>query len=186
MDSIPVTRLLGELGRGDSASEQQLLDAIYRELHQLAQRAMRSERYNLTLQPSALVNEAYMRMRSQLRHEWQNRSHFYAVAARMMRQILIDHARTRNTQKRGTGQRMEALRDSDGQFSCDPEEILSIHEALERLAVMSQRQAQIVELRFFAGLNVEETAETMNISEKTVKRDWSVARAWLAMELGKV
>lgn len=185
MDSIPVTQLLGEFGSGDASSEKELLDAIYRELHRLAQRAMRGERENHTLQPSALVNEAYMRMKSQLRHEWQNRGHFYAVAARMMRQILIDHARTRNTQKRGTGQRIEALRDSDGQFSRDPEEILAIHEALERLAEMSKRQAQIVELRFFAGLSVEETAEAMDVSEKTVKRDWSVARAWLAIELEK-
>lgn len=146
---------------------------------------MRRENDEHTLQATALVNEAYLRLVDQSRVEWKNRAHFFGVAAQVMRRILVDHARSRLADKRGAGAKRLTLDDANVGA---PEEaggidVLDLHEALERLAVLDQTQARVVELRYFSGLNIEETAEALDISPATVKREWSVARAWLRREL---
>jgi RNA polymerase sigma factor (TIGR02999 family) len=146
---------------------------------------MRGERPNHTLQPTALVNEAYVRLAGQLKTDWRDRAHFFGVAARLMRQILVEHARARQAQKRGRSARkfslippLQCSRDSSG-------ELIALDDALKSLEQFSPRQSRVVELRFFGGLSVEETAEVLGTSARTVRRDWSVARAWLHGELTK-
>ena len=160
-----------------------LLPLVYQELRRLAAGYLRRERAGYTLQPTALVNEAYLRLLKDDPHRWQNRAHFCAIAAHSMRQILIERARARNAQKRG-GPRARVTLDeglmAGGERSID---LVALDEALERLAALDPEQARLVELRFFGGLTVEETAEAMDISPATVKRHWAVARAWLAREL---
>ena len=174
-----VTLLLIELTKGNKEAASKLIPLVYDELHKLARRHMRRERTDHTLQATALVNEAYLKLVEQRSVRWQSRSHFFAIAAQTMRRILIDHARFHLRGKRGQGQKMVAL-DEALLFSPEQsEEFLRLDESLERLAQFDPRQSKIVEMRFFAGLTVEETAEVLQVSPKTVKRDWSVAKAWL-------
>lgn len=179
-----VTQLLRAWRAGDAAAGEKLLPIVYAELHRRAAAAMRREDAGHTLQATALVNEAYMRLVGQRQAEWQNRGQFYGIAAQLMRRILIDHAREHLAAKRGGGARqvtlsgVEVAADSD-----DAIEVLALHEALERLAVLDERQAKVVEMRYFAGLGVEEVAEALDISPATVKREWATARAWLKREL---
>jgi RNA polymerase sigma-70 factor (ECF subfamily) len=183
--SKDVTRLLQELKNGDAIAEGKLITAVYNELRRLASAYMRRERPDHTLQATALVHEAYFRLVDQKSVDWQNRAHFFGVAAHVMRRLLIDHARGHVRDKRGGG-RTEVLLDEAALVSPQQSaQLLDLDFALHRLAQLDPRQAKIVELRFFAGLSVEETAWLMNISDKTVKRDWSVAKAWLHAELSK-
>lgn len=178
-----ITALLGDLAHGHRDKEQELLELVYRELHQLAAHFMRGERKDHTLQATALVNEAYLRLVGNHALSWESRAHFFNAAAMTMRRILVDHARARQSAKRpNSGQRVE-LEDQFAVTDQDPEQMIAIDTALSKLAEMDPRQAKIVELRFFTGLGVEETAQMLGISEKTVKRDWAVARAWLEAEL---
>ena len=154
---------------------------VYAELHKLASAAMRHERREHTLQPTALINEAYLRLMSNQPDSWENRAHFFGAAARAMRQILIDHARKRQRAKHG-GVRVE-LHDSDAIFEANPEEVLALEAALDQLGGIDQRSLRIVELRYFVGLTVEETARLVGMSPKTVKRDWEFARVWLESRL---
>lgn len=189
MPDANVTELLGRMRLGDRDAEGRVLESIYQELHRLARSSLRRERPDHTLQPSALLHEAYLRLANSEQPQWLSRGHFYAVAARLMRQILIDHARAHAAEKRGSGVRHQSLEEESRLQLEQParantmENWLHIHEAIQRLAKLSERQAQIVELRFFAGLEVEEVAQAMEISERTVKREWAVAKAWLQSEL---
>lgn len=180
-----ITQLLAELKSGNREAEAKLVPLVYDELRRLAAHYMRQERRDHTLQATALVHEAYLRLVGQRDVNWQSRAHFFGVAAQLMRRILVDYARARQTDKRGAGLQKasleEALLFSDEQSG----ELLALDEALDRLAERDPRQSRIVELRFFAGLTVEETAEVLAISPKTVKRDWSVARAWLHGEISR-
>jgi RNA polymerase sigma factor (TIGR02999 family) len=178
-----VTQLLVELTKGNKAAASKLIPLVYKELRRLAGRQMRRERADHTLQATALVNEAYIKLVEQRPVRWQNRAHFFAIAAQTMRCVLIDHARSHLRAKRGGGQEVIAL---DETFVFSPErsrELLRLDESLERLAKFDPQQSKIVELRFFAGLTVEETAAVLQVSPKTVKRDWSVAKAWLHGDL---
>ena len=181
--STEVTVLLTQLAEGDEQAASRLIPLVYRELRQMAARQMRRERVDHTLQTTALVHEAYLKLVEQTPASWQNRTHFFAVAAQVMRHILIDHARGQAREKRGGGvaviQLDEALVFSPEQSS----ELLEVDAALHRLTELDPRQGKIVELRFFGGLTVDETAAVLGISPKTVKRDWSVAKAWLHGEL---
>ena len=183
-DSHTVTKMLAEWSdSGDREALDRLMPIIYDELRHQAARYLQRERDDHTLQTTALVHEAYVRLIDQVNVRWQNRAHFYAIAAEMMRRILVDHARKRSAAKRG-GHTMkvtlnEALHASDEQNL----DLIAVDEALSRLASIDQQQAKVIELRFFGGLNVEETAEVLGISERTVKRDWSVAKAWIRREL---
>lgn len=181
MQDSRITPLLRKLGEKDNSLDTPVMDRIYRELRRLAAASLRNERPGHTLQPSALVNEAYLRLSTT--EGWSSRGHFFSAAARLMRQILIDYARARRADKRGGGVVCSGIPDEIGTLPYDPAEILRIHTALERLEALSERQARVVEMRFFAGLSVEETAEALDVSPKTVKRDWAVARAWLQREL---
>jgi RNA polymerase sigma-70 factor, ECF subfamily len=178
-----VTELLTRWSQGDDAALAELTPLIYGELRRLAHREMGAERPDHTLQTTALVNEAYLRLADQSNPRWQNRAHFFAVAARAMRRILVSYARAQRSQKRGGG----ALKvDFDEAALVSPEEsreILDLHEALERLGTLDSRKAQVVELKFFGGLNYDEMAEVLKISPVTVRRDWRFAKAWLYREL---
>jgi RNA polymerase sigma-70 factor, ECF subfamily len=168
---------------GDRQSLDSLLPIVYQELRRLAASYLRRERPGQTLQPTALVHEAYMRLMKDRPDRWQNRAHFCAIAAHSMRQVLIERARARGAIKRGGGGPRITLDDAlvaGGERSID---LLALDQALERLAAMDPEQARLVELRFFGGLTVEETAEALDMSPATVKRHWTVARAWLAREL---
>ena len=178
-----VTQLLIAWGKGDEVARDQLMSLVYEELHRLAHRYMKRESPGHTLQTSALVNEAFVRLVDQKNVQWQNRAHFFGIAAQMMRRILVDYARNRNYAKRGGGARKvsldEALVVSDERST----EVVNVHEALERLAAFDVRKSQIVELRFFGGLSIEETAEVLGVSPGTVMRDWTLAKAWLRREM---
>jgi RNA polymerase sigma factor (TIGR02999 family) len=178
-----ITALLQQLSEGNREVEANLIPQIYPALRQLAARYMRNERGNHTLQPTALVHEAYARLVQQPQIPWQSRAHFFATASQLMRHILVDHARSRQAAKRGGILQHvtldEALLPATGQTA----DILALHEALERLATFDARQSRIVEMHFFGGLTFEEMALVLHVSERTVKRDWSMARAWLKGEL---
>jgi RNA polymerase sigma-70 factor (ECF subfamily) len=185
MDSpqADVTDLLLELTKGNKGAVEKLVPLVYQELKRLARSYMRRERPDHTLQTTALVHEAYLRLVRQENVKWQGRSHFFAVAAQSMRRILIDHARHHLREKRGGTMATLSLNES---LAFSPEqsvELVRLDEALRRLSKLDGRQSRIVELRFFGGLSVEETAQLLGISAKTVKRDWSVAKAWLHSEL---
>lgn len=182
-DSHRATGLLQAWGGGDAAALEQLIPLVHAELRRLARRHMARERPGHTLQPTALVNEAYLRLVDLRQMRWQDRNHFFAMAARLMRRILVDTARSRGYQKRGGHARQVSL--DEGLVVSEPpsEDLLAVDTALTRLAAMSPRRAQVVELRFFGGLNVEETAEALKVSSETVKRDWRLAKAWLLREL---
>ena len=184
-----VTELLVAWRNGDTSAANQLLPIVYDELHRSAARAMRGESVGHTLQPTALVNEVYLRLVDQTRAGWQNRAQFFGVAAQLMRRILVDHARARASEKRGGGERaitLDDLRDAiDPSSSPDAMDILELNDALVKLEALDPDQARVVELRYFTGLNIEETAEALGISASTVKREWTVARAWLRRELSR-
>ncbi|HVR23063.1 MAG TPA: sigma-70 family RNA polymerase sigma factor [Candidatus Polarisedimenticolia bacterium] len=178
-----VTVLLAEVTKGDPKAAAELIPLVYDELRRLAGRYMRRERANHTLQATALVNEAYLKLVQHPSVDWQNRAHFFGIAAQVMRHILVDHARGHLREKRGGGLEPVPL---DEALIFPPEqshELMKLDESLDRLTALDPRQGKIVELRFFGGLTVEETAEVLGISPKTVKRDWSSAKAWLHGDL---
>ena len=157
---------------------------VHSELRRLAGNYLRRERVGHTLQPTALVNEAYLRLIDQRRANWQNRAQFYGIAAQLMRRILVDHARQHNAAKRGGSDQQRLSITSAGALSAKPDlDLLALHEALEELAVVDPQQSRIVELKFFGGLSIEETAEVLNLGHATVERDWKMARAWLRRKL---
>lgn len=178
-----VTELLVAWSNGNQAARDQLMSAVYDELHRLARRYMRRESPGHTLQTSALLNEAFLRLVDQKNVHWQNRAHFFGIAAQMMRRILVDYARSRNYEKRGGGARAVSLDEALIVSNARNEEVVNVHEALERLTEFDSRKGQIVELRFFGGLSIEETAKVLGVSPGTVMRDWTLAKAWLRREM---
>lgn len=181
--SSEVTALLTKLAAGDKSAMARLMPLVYEELHQRASSYMRHERQDHTLQPTALVHETYLKLVEQRGTSFKSRAHFMAMAAKMMRRILIDHARSRLSTKRG-GEQILVSVDIAAQVRTDtPAGILAIDEALHKLESLDARQEQIVEMRFFGGLTVEETAEVLGVSLRTVEREWTMARAWLYMQL---
>jgi len=201
----PVTRLLVQWSGGNDAALGELTALLYRELRSLAQRHLRRERPNHTIQRTALVHEAFVRLVSQQSVDWRNRAHFFALASTVMRRILVDHARARLASKRGGGTPVLSLDDltappdesdltgtsaieyisDQGDESDSDEDLAAIDEALTRLAAIDNRQVQIVQMRYFGGLTIEETAQALEISDATVKREWALARAWLKRELSR-
>jgi RNA polymerase sigma factor (TIGR02999 family) len=189
MMSVPdstkeVTDLLVAYGQGDAEALERLIPLVYSELHRRAGYYLRAERSDHTLQPTALVNEAFLRLVDQ-NISWQNRAHFFGVAAQMMRRILVDHARAHNTEKRGGQARKLSLDEAIAVGNERPVDLIALDEALERLAQMDAEKCRLVELRYFAGLSVEETAEAMGMSVATVMRHWSMAKAWLRKQMGE-
>ena len=180
-----LTQLLKEVNSGREDALEQLMPVVYGELRRQAARYLRRERQNHTLQPTALVNEAFMKLIDQRNVHWQNRAHFFGIAAQAMRRIMIDHARTRQRIKRGGVQQAVTLDEAMIAGEARSIDVLALDEALTRLAALDERQARIVELRYFAELTVEETAEVTGLSPATVKREWAMARAWLQAELTK-
>lgn len=181
-----VTILLDRINEGDGKAPEELLPLVYGELRKLAQGFMQRERADHTLQATALVHEAYIRLVDWENVSWQNRAHFFAVAAQVMRKILVDHAREKKAQKRDFGQKLSL--DEAISFPNQKErevDLISLDEALEKLAKFDQTQSKIVELRFFGGLTIEETAHALKISPATVKREWTVAKTWLHREIGR-
>jgi len=181
--SHDVTQLLVAWTNGDQAARDQLISVVYEELYRLARRYMRKESPGHTLQTSALVNEAFLRLVDQRNVRWQNRSHFFAIAAQMMRRILVDYARSRSYAKRGGGARALSLDEELIVSDERSDEVVAVHEALEELARFDARKSQIVELRFFGGLSIDETAEVLGVSPGTVMSDWTMAKAWLRREI---
>jgi RNA polymerase sigma factor (TIGR02999 family) len=178
-----ITRLLVAWSDGDESALETLTPVVYAELHRLAHHYITREREGHTLQTSALVNEAYVRLIDWKNASWQNRAHFFAVSAQLMRRILVDFARSRGYQKRGQGERALALDDIAITADDKAPDIVALDEALTCLAELDPRQSKVIELRFFGGLSVDETAEVLKVSNATVRRDWRLARAWLHREL---
>ncbi len=179
-----VTVILERIGEGDRAAVDELLPLVYEELRAIAERALRGERSGHTLQATALVHEAYLRLVGTERMAWQNRAHFLAAGAESIRRVLIDHARGRGREKRGGGWRRVPLEGAGGADGGRWVDVVDLHEALARLESVSERQAKLVELRFFGGLTMEESAHVLGVSVRTVTGDWAMARAWLRRELG--
>lgn len=180
-----ITQLLERWSQGDEEALDQLMPLVYDELHRLAGAYLRSERREHTLQPTALVNEAYLKLVRQRNIQWQNRAQFFGVAAQLMRRILVDHARAAYADKRG-GDRVNVSLKNIGAFGTQPTtDVLALHDVLNRLAEIDPDQSRIVELRFFGGLTIEEAAEVMQVSHSTVEREWKIAKAWLKRELTK-
>ncbi len=185
MASGPITQLLRARAAGDGAAEARLVGLIYDELHRLAERQMRGERAGHTLTPTALIHEAWLRLSAEDSAAAQDRTQFYALAARRMRQVLIDHARRRDADKRGGGEAPITLSRVDAESSAGQDiDALALEQALAQLEAMDARKAQVVELRYFAGLEMSEIAELLGISRATAQRDWEVARAFLHHQLG--
>jgi RNA polymerase sigma factor (TIGR02999 family) len=180
-----ITALLTQLSEGNREIEARLIPLLYKELRRLAAHYMRMERVNHTLQPTALVNEAYIRLVKQQPVTWQSRAHFFAVASQLMRHILVDHARARRTDKRGGVQHQVNLDENVLAAKEHSIDVLALHEALERLTKFDPRQGRIIELHFFGGLSFDEIALVLHISERTAKRDWSMAKTWLKRELSE-
>ncbi len=178
-----ITQLLLRWSEGDSSAREKLMPLVYEELRRLAAKYLRRERLNHTLQPTALVNEAYLRLIDQQKVEWQNRAQFFGLAAKLMRNILVDHARSHQAAKRGGEQYSVSLSRADQVSAASVVDLVALHETLERLTTHDPQKSNIVELRFFGGLTIEETAEVLDISHATVERDWKMARAWLRREL---
>ena len=181
-DSAQITRLLLAWRNGEPHALEDLMPLVHRELKRIARNFMRRQRPGNTLQTTALVNEAFVRLVDSDKVNWQDRSHFFAISAQLMRRVLVDAARRRNSEKRG-GDRVRVTLADDVKAVEDQADVVAIDEALTRLAALNARQARIVELRYFAGLTEEEIAETLEISARTVRRDWNLARAWLYREL---
>jgi RNA polymerase sigma-70 factor, ECF subfamily len=180
-----VTQLLVDWSGGDQAAFDKLVPLVYEELHRLARRYMGREQAGHTLQTTALVNEAYLRLVDQKRMRWQNRAHFFAIAAQMMRRVLVDHARKRRYAKRGGDQLRVSLAEAEGLSQERAADVVALDEALESLAEIDPQQARVVELRFFGGLTIEETAEVLGLSRDMVNREWATAKAWLYREMSK-
>jgi len=178
-----ISQLLLRWSDGDSSAREKLMPLVYNELRRLARKYLRHERANHTLQPTALVNEAYLRLVDQHSVLWQNRAQFFGLAAKLMRNILVDHARSREAAKRGGQHYSVSVSELDRVSKSSEVDLVGLHEALERLAAYDNQKSRIVELRFFGGLTIEETAEVLDISHATVERDWKMARAWLRREL---
>jgi RNA polymerase sigma factor (TIGR02999 family) len=185
MESSPhqVTELLNDWKNGDSTAVEKLMPLIYAELHKLARRHMRRQRPSHTLQTTALIHEAYLRLASDSRKPWENRAQFYSVAAKAMRHVLVDHARARQAAKRGGGWQAvpldEGIAVTDGRLAG----LIALDEALDRLSKLHRRQSEVIELRFFGGLGIEEAAAILRVSAETVMLDWRSAKAWLHKEL---
>jgi RNA polymerase sigma factor (TIGR02999 family) len=177
--------LLLAWGKGDQSALEKLMPLVNRELHRMAKRYMNRQRVGHTLQTTALVNEAYLRLIDSSQVQWQNRAHFFAVSAQLMRRILVDFARARGNLKRGGDVRQIALDEAPEVAAERDADLIALDDALKNLAEMSPRQSQIVELRYFGGLSEEEVAEVLKISTRTVRRDWSLARTWLHRELSR-
>src|SRR5215468_4026212 len=178
-----VTQLLEQWSRGDDAALAEVTPLVYEELRRLAHNYMGGQRPNHTLQTTALVNEVYLRLADQTNPRWQNRAHFFAVAARAMRQILVSYARSQQAQKRGGGAHKVDLDEAALVSPKESQQIVDLHEALEQLSALDSRKAQIVELKYFGGLNYDEIAEVLKISRITARRDWEFAKVWLYTEL---
>lgn len=183
--SVQVTDLLVRWRGGDGEALDSLVPLVYGELRRIAQHYLRNERPGHTLQSTALVHEAYVRLIGQNLPEWQNRAHFFAVAAQLMRQILVDHARGRRSNKRGGGVCKLALEEAQDVAQLVDIDILALDDALKTLSEMDPQQGKVVELKFFGGLSIEDTAEVLGISSSTVKREWTSARAWLHREIAR-
>jgi RNA polymerase sigma factor (TIGR02999 family) len=183
--SKSVSQLLHDWRNGDQTALERLMPLVYEELRRIAGHYMRNERQGHTLQTSALVNEAYMRLVDHENIEWANRAHFFSVAAQAMRRVLVDYARSRNYQKRGGEARKVALDEAAMVTEEDAAEMIALDDALDTLAKIDERKCRVVELRYFGGLSVEETAEALGVSIQTVGRDWSSAKAWLLREMAK-
>jgi RNA polymerase sigma factor (TIGR02999 family) len=179
-----ITGLLVDWSNGDQAALEKLLPLVEQELHRLAHNYMRREKPDHTLQTTALVNEAYLKLIDQKKTHWQNRAHFFAIAAKIMRRILLNYARDQHREKRGGKAVQVSLSEVSVVSLTKTEELIALNEALERLAALDERKSQVVELRYFGGLDVDETAEVLKVSPITVTRDWRFARAWLLREIG--
>jgi RNA polymerase sigma factor (TIGR02999 family) len=179
---LDVTGLLVAWSNGEEAARSRLIDAVYSELRRLARAHLRRERLDHSLSPTALVHEAYLKLVDQRKVHWENRVHFFAIAAHVMRRVLVDHARAHQAAKRGADARVPLL---DVDVAAEPRDVdlLALDLALDRLSQVDERQSQLVELRYFGGLTIEETATVLSVSPATVKNDWAFARAWLFREL---
>jgi len=180
-----ITQLLVNWGDGDQAALDELMPLVYNELHRLAHHYMRRERPGHTMQTTALVNEAYLKLVDQRNVDWQNRAHFFAISAQLMRRILVDQARSHAYAKRGGGAPKLSLDEVADLSLVKAAELVALDEALEGLAAIDARQARVVELRFFGGLTIQETAEVLSLSSATIKSEWQTARAWLYHQLSK-
>jgi RNA polymerase sigma factor (TIGR02999 family) len=179
-----ITELLQAWRRGDERALEKLTPEVYRELHLAAHRSLGRERDGHTLQTTALINELYLRLSDLQQVDWQNRAHFFALCARQMRRILIDMARSRRSEKRGGGAFIVALDEAPEVTASSHADVIAVDDALKALALVDERKSRVVELRFFGGLSVEETAEVLKISPETVARDWRLSKAWLLREMG--
>ena len=179
------TGLLGEAGGGNRRAADELLTLVYDELHDLAGGKMRQERTGHVLQPTALIHEAYLKLVDQSRVNWQGKTHFKAVAAQAMHRVLVDHARAENRQKRGGGRRPVTLHDAFALVENRAMDALALHDALEKMRKLDERQTTVVEYRLFGGLGSEETARLLGVSSRTVDRDWTMGQAWLRREMSK-
>lgn len=184
VDSPRITQLLVEWGGGNQSALENLIPLVYDELHRIAKRYMRRQSAGHTFQTTELIHEAYLKIAKQEEHSWQNRAHFFGVAAQAMRHILVDYARSKQSQKRGGWQKI-TLDEKVAVALERSEEMLSLDEALKHLEVLDERKAKVVELKYFGGLTNEEVAEVLKISPETVKRDWKFSRTWLLRELSK-
>jgi RNA polymerase sigma factor (TIGR02999 family) len=182
-DAADLTQILRDLGREDEASRQRLLVLIYEDLRRMAAAQMRGERVDHTLQATALIHEAFVRLFGSQQTKWQSRSHFFAAAAEVMRRILVDHARARAADKRGGSRGRVSLDAADAPFESDPADILDIEAALRAFEQVDPERAAVVKLRFFGGLDLAEIARALDVSERTVKRHWRYARAWLYQQI---
>ena len=179
-----VTQLLVDWSKGDQAALDKLMPLVYSELRRLATNYLRRERAGHTLQPTALVNEAYLKLIDQKHARWQNRAQFFGISAQLMRRILVDHARQHQAAKRGGADQQRLSVTSAEQIVQQPQvDLLALNEALDELATMDPQQSRVVELRFFGGLSIEEAAEVLGVGHATVERDWKMARAWLRRQL---
>jgi RNA polymerase sigma factor (TIGR02999 family) len=183
--SLEVTELLTAWGGGDQSALEKLVPLVHAELHRLARRQMTGERRDHTLQTSALVNEAYLRLIDLSRVRWQDRAHFFAMSARLMRRILVDHARSRKSIKRNFGSERAAFEEALVVSDESSVDLVALDDALQALEAFDPRKGQVIEMRFFGGLSIEETAEALHVSPETVKRDWRLAKLWLLRELDR-
>lgn len=182
---VEVTQLLQAWGEGDRDALDQLMPVVYDELHRLAQHYLRGERADHSLQTTALVNEAYLRLVNVQNVQWQDRAHFFAISSRLIRQILVDRARRRGYQKRGGGVRHVELEESAVVDPVRDGDLMALDEALEALAEFDERKSRVVELRYFGGLTIEEAAAVLEVSPDTVRRDWRLAKSWLRKHLSE-
>ncbi len=180
-----ITEKLLACARGDRAALDELIPAVYGELRRMADRYLRQERPDHSLQPTALVHEAYLRLIDQRQVHWQNRAHFFGVAAQMMRRILVDHAKACRRDKRGGGAHKVPLDEASNLIGEGSADLVALDDAMKRLEEIDPRKSRVVELRYFGGLSVEETAQILDISAKTVMRDWNLAKAWLYQEISR-